>query len=47
MKSRVQRARRDLKELLEGCCVVELDRRGAVSDYQHKGGACGCRANDN
>ena len=42
MKSRVQRARRDLKELLEGCCAVEVDRLGAVRDYQHKTGACGC-----
>jgi RNA polymerase sigma-70 factor, ECF subfamily len=42
MKSRVQRARRDLKELLEDCCVVELDRLGAVSDYQPNAGPCGC-----
>jgi RNA polymerase sigma-70 factor, ECF subfamily len=42
MKSRVQRARRDLKELLEDCCVVEVDHLGGVSDYQHKSGACGC-----
>ena len=42
MKSRVQRARRDLKELLEDCCVVELDRLGAVSDYQPNASPCGC-----
>ena len=42
MKSRVQRARRDLKELLEECCVVELDRLGAVSDYQPNASPCGC-----
>jgi RNA polymerase sigma-70 factor (ECF subfamily) len=28
MKARVQRARRQLKELLLACCHVELDRRG-------------------
>src|SRR6185436_8727596 len=33
MKSHVQRARRDLKDLLEHCCVVELDSRGAIADY--------------
>ena len=42
MKSRVQRARRDLKELLEQCCAVEVDRRGGIADYQRTEGACGC-----
>ena len=42
MKSRVQRARRDLRELLEQCCTVELDRRGGITDYRHSSGACGC-----
>ena len=42
MKSRVQRARRDLKTLLEQCCVVDLDTLGAVSDYHPATGACGC-----
>jgi RNA polymerase sigma-70 factor (ECF subfamily) len=42
MKSRVQRARRDLKALLEHCCVVELDTRGAVADYHPTTGTCGC-----
>lgn len=41
MKSRVQRARRDLRELLERCCIVELDGRGAVADF-HPGSASGC-----
>jgi RNA polymerase sigma-70 factor (ECF subfamily) len=44
MKSRVQRARRDLKDLLERCCAVDVDRRGGVSDYQPAGGGCGCTA---
>jgi RNA polymerase sigma-70 factor (ECF subfamily) len=43
MKSRVQRARRDLRRLLERCCVVELDSRGAIADYRNPGD-CGCAA---
>ena len=42
MKSRVQRARRQLKELLTDCCAVHLDRLGAVTSYEPNGGACGC-----
>ena len=42
MKSRVQRARRDLKALLEACCTVRVDRAGAVSDYQATAPTCGC-----
>jgi RNA polymerase sigma-70 factor (ECF subfamily) len=43
MKARVQRARAQLRELLLECCHVELDRRGGVSDYQSRPGACdGC-----
>jgi RNA polymerase sigma-70 factor (ECF subfamily) len=33
MKSRVQRARRQLKKMLFECCRVELDRRGSIVDY--------------
>jgi RNA polymerase sigma-70 factor (ECF subfamily) len=33
MKSRVQRARRQVKKMLLECCRVELDRRGAIADY--------------
>jgi len=32
MKSRVQRARRQLKAMLEECCQIELDRRGGIVD---------------
>jgi RNA polymerase sigma-70 factor (ECF subfamily) len=42
MKSRVQRARRELKHLLEQCCVVELDSVGAVADYRRGTEGCGC-----
>lgn len=41
MKSRVQRARRQLKNLLEQCCTVERDTHGAIADYHHSG-TCGC-----
>jgi len=33
MKSRVQRGRRQLREMLEACCVIALDRRRGVADY--------------
>ena len=42
MKSRVQRARRELKELLEQCCIVELDTIGAVADYHPNSNDCRC-----
>ena len=42
MKSRVQRARRQLEDLLTGCCPVDLDRTGAVTDYQASNPACSC-----
>jgi RNA polymerase sigma-70 factor (ECF subfamily) len=42
MKSRVQRARRQLKDLLEQCCVVGIDRVGAVASYRPVEPTCGC-----
>ena len=39
-KSRVQRARLKLKEMLLGCCQLEFDRRGNVTDYKHKCSDC-------
>ena len=43
MKSRVQRARRQLKDLLQQCCTVGVDGAGAVADYRPTGqAACGC-----
>ena len=44
MKSRVQRARRDLKDLLEQCCAVDVDRRGGIADYHPTASGCGCNA---
>jgi len=35
-KSRVQRAREKMKDLLEDCCHFEMDRRGNILDYQAK-----------
>lgn len=47
MKSRVQRARRQLKTMLEECCRIELDRRGGIVGYSARDSAkspCGtCR----
>jgi RNA polymerase sigma-70 factor (ECF subfamily) len=40
-KSRVQRGRDKLKDLLLRCCQVELDTRGNVMDYQPEGEGCG------
>lgn len=42
MKSRVQRGRRQMRELLLACCAVELDRRGGVIDYMAQQPSCGC-----
>ena len=33
MKSRIQRGRRQLRDMLEACCVIALDRRRGVADY--------------
>ena len=46
MKSRVQRARRQLKELLTDCCAVKIDRLGAVASYRPNIGTCGCPGRD-
>jgi RNA polymerase sigma-70 factor, ECF subfamily len=45
MKSRVQRARRQLKDRLTSCCQVQVDRGGAVADYLPNTGACDCNGN--
>lgn len=41
MKSRVQRGRRRLAELLGQCCALTLDGRGQPMDYEAPPG-CGC-----
>ena len=40
-KSRVQRARDRLRDMLLSCCHFVLDRRGRVMDYYER--CCGCR----
>src|SRR5215204_6298583 len=42
MKSRVQRARRDLKEHLTACCQVQTDSSGSLADYTPIVGSCAC-----
>lgn len=41
MKSRVQRGRRQLADLLGQCCTLTLDARGMPADYESTG-SCDC-----
>lgn len=41
MKSRVQRGRQALEQLLHDCCQIEIDAGGRVMDYQFRRGSCG------
>jgi RNA polymerase sigma-70 factor (ECF subfamily) len=41
MKSRVQRGRRRLAELLGQCCTLTLDARGVPMDYERAPGCTG------
>jgi RNA polymerase sigma-70 factor (ECF subfamily) len=34
MKSRVQRGRHQLKHMLDDCCVIQLDSRRGIADYE-------------
>ena len=43
-KSRVQRGRDKLKQLLHNCCAFEHDSRGNILDYQRKSEDKGCDA---
>jgi RNA polymerase sigma-70 factor (ECF subfamily) len=47
LKSRVQRARRRLRAVLEGCCAIARDARGKPIDYQRRAGpgCAGCGTN--
>ncbi len=40
MKSRVQRGRQALEQLVHDCCQVDLDATGRVMDYQLRGSEC-------
>jgi len=44
MKTRVQRARAQLKALFTRCCEIQLDRRGGIIDYQPNSTSCDCHA---
>ncbi len=46
MKSRVQRGRARLGELLVACCEIDLDRRARVMSYEPRGDSCGCRTSE-
>jgi len=39
-KSRIQRARKELKGILLECCQFEFDRLGNILDYRHKRNNC-------
>jgi RNA polymerase sigma-70 factor (ECF subfamily) len=42
MKSRVQRGREQLRQMLVRCCEIDVDARGGVSDFHPRSaGACG------
>ena len=44
MKSRVQRARRQLRTIVEECCRVDLDRRGSIAAFaSRRPERCACR----
>jgi RNA polymerase sigma-70 factor (ECF subfamily) len=43
MKSRVQRGRAQLRDLLVACCEINLDRRARITGYEPRGGSCGCQ----
>ena len=40
-KSRIQRGRAMLKEMLTDCCRFHFDHQGKVVDYEGKGSKCG------
>jgi RNA polymerase sigma-70 factor (ECF subfamily) len=43
MKSRVQRARKHLRTVLEECCRIQLDRRGGIIGYEsRRPESCSC-----
>jgi RNA polymerase sigma-70 factor, ECF subfamily len=42
MKSRVQRARRQLKEVVLQCCEVQLDSRGDITRFRQRDHTCEC-----
>lgn len=45
-KSRVQRGRQRLKDMLLECCHLEFDRRGNIIDWTRRGDCKSCRCSD-
>jgi RNA polymerase sigma-70 factor (ECF subfamily) len=41
MKSRVQRGRRALEQVMHDCCRIELDAGGRIMEYHLRGAGCG------
>lgn len=46
LKSRVQRARRMVHDLLLECCHFDFDARGGVLDYRPRKGCCRCDSDE-
>jgi RNA polymerase sigma-70 factor, ECF subfamily len=46
MKSRVQRGRARFKQMLDDCCLIELDCRKGVIDYQLRRADCNLCGSD-
>ena len=44
MKSRVQRGRQALTDIMQACCQFDRDAGGRVTDYQPRNGGCGACA---
>jgi len=42
LKTQVQRGRKQLKDALEACCVIEHDQYGNIANYRKKGCDCDC-----
>ena len=40
LKSRVQKARRELRNLFSHCCHFTFDSRGNITDFEEKSGSC-------
>ena len=45
-KSRIQRGRAKLKELLSRCCALDMDARGNIVDYRQIGDDCNNECRD-
>jgi RNA polymerase sigma-70 factor (ECF subfamily) len=41
MKSRVQRGRRALEQVMHDCCSIDTDTAGRIMEYHLRGAGCG------